>query len=413
MDTSGSTPDAHAVMDPFDIEIRESWFLLATVIPSQHAPSPVFKVLSNTIFSPYFLFFLPLTFYSQVKSTSHPAFVASVVWSGLVFLYRKRVVALDRGNSSLSKNIDALAHIDRVYANQLSWFFAPPPLNWEDQIVLITGGGSGVGALLAETLAMRHVTVVVLTNVQPRFENDNGNINTYICDVSKYAEVQAVADKVRGEVGDPTIIVNNAGIVSGKLLLDLEEADIVNTFNTNTLAHFWILKTYLPAMLRRGTGHVVNIASIMGVIGAAQMTDYAASKAALVSLHQSLRYELDNRYKTPSIRTTLLLPSHILTKLFASLRLPTSRFFRFLAPPLQPHVVVKAIISALDAQESRVIRLPFYTEVGRLLGVGVGILPTYVTDAIQWFAGADWAMREYGPKPDAAQRLLQEMKHAD
>ncbi|WVQ83557.1 hypothetical protein IAT38_005698 [Cryptococcus sp. DSM 104549] len=349
----------------------------------------VIKVFSKTLFSPFFVLFLPLTFLSQVHS-DHPAFIISCVWTVFVC------------------SISTWNHIDRIYANQSSWIFAPPKLKWEEQIVLITGGGSGIGALLAETLAMRNVPVVVLTKEAPKYESANENIYTYTCDVSDCKQVEAVAGKVREEVGDPTIIVNNAGVVKGKLLLDLTEDDVKDTFGANTLAHFWILKAFLPEMIRQNAGHVVTMSSVLGLVGAAQMTDYCASKAALISLHQTLRSELDTRYSSPSIRTTLLLPSHTLTSLFSRTALPSSRLFSFLCPSLQPHTIVKQVIAALDEGESRVIRLPWYTNAARVMGDGVGVVPRWMRDGMQWYAGADWAMRGYGPRPDAGERLIAE-----
>ncbi|ODO09319.1 hypothetical protein I350_02919 [Cryptococcus amylolentus CBS 6273] len=346
----------------------------------------VVKVLSKTIFSPMFVVFLPLTLLSQVGS-SHPAFLATCVWTAIICF-----LALWK-------------HVDRIYANQATWLLAPPKLKWEDQIVLITGGGSGIGALLAETLAMRNVSVVVLTKYPPQYETINENIYTYICDVSDFRTVQTVAERVREEVGDPTVIVNNAGIVKGKLLLDLTEEDVQTTFGCNTLANFWVLKAFLPAMLRKGQGHIITVSSLLGLLGAAQMSDYCASKAALISLHQTLRFELDNRYKTPAIRTTLVLPAYILTALFDRIRFPTGPVFDFFCPPVPPHAIVKQIISALDANESRVIRLPFYTNLARFSGDGVGLVPAWMRDLMQWLLGADHVMKGYGPSPDAGERL--------
>jgi all-trans-retinol dehydrogenase (NAD+) len=126
------------------------------------------------------------------------------------------------------------------------------------------------------------------------------------------------------------------------------------------------------------------MSSLLGVVGAAQMTDYCASKAALIALHQSLRCELDNRYLTPGVRTTLVLPSIIKTALFSETIIPTSRLFRFLAPVMSPHTVVDAIVLALERQESSVIRLPWYTQAARLMGDGAGLMPVWVKDVLQW-----------------------------
>ncbi|ORY29556.1 hypothetical protein BCR39DRAFT_574881 [Naematelia encephala] len=377
-------------------------------LPSSLDIDLIVKVLNKTFFSPFFCAFLPLTFLSQVKSTSHPAFILSCIWTALVFIFSEFFGYRNVLCITNSLIIDALNHLDRIYTNQGSFLFAPPKLDWEEQIVLITGGGTGVGRLLAETLALRNVTVVVLTKSPPLEEIENNNILTYICDVSDCKQVQDTAARVREEVGDPTILVNNAGVIKGKLLLDLTEEDITETFGANTLAHFWILKAFLPTMLRRGAGHVVNISSIMGLVGAAQMSDYCASKAALISLHETLRAELNTRYLTPAIRTTLVLPSHIQTSLFERIQLPPTRFWRFLAPTVSPHTIVKEIIQALDSQESRVIRLPFYSQAARVLGTGAGLVPHWLRDLLQWIANADLSMAAYGPKPDAGERLQAE-----
>ena len=143
------------------------------------------------------------------------------------------------------------------------------------------------------------------------------------------------------------------------------------------------------------------------------IADYCASKAAVINLHQSLRFELDNRYKCPRIRTTLLLPSFISTSLFSNISFPKSKLYNFLAPPIHPHEVVKAIISALDEDESRVIRMPFYTQMARFWAIGVGIAPSWLVDLVQWAVGADHAMMGYGPRPDAAERLAMEKKHTE
>jgi len=197
--------------------------------------------------------------------------------------------------------------------------------------------------------------------------------------------------KIIEEIGHPTVLINNAGVVQGKLILDLKPEDVKQTFEVNTLAHFWILKAFLPEMIKQKTGHIVTMASVMGLVGSAQMTDYSASKAALISLHESLRYELDKRYLTPKIRTTLVAAGYVQTPLFSHVTLPSSSWFKFLVPSLPPVAVVKAIITALDERHSQIIYLPFYTHFSRWLG----LVPSFVRDAAQWLSGADYAMKDF------------------
>jgi len=331
-------------------------------------------VLSHTAFSPFFLFFLPIFFYSQAQRLNDtPVLVTSVYWV-------------------LVSSFWLLKWYSRLYRNQGNLLFGPGSVDWGEQIVLITGGASGVGELLANTLAVRNVTVVVL-DVKP-IVTENYNITYYKCDVTKLEEVEAVAKKVIEEIGHPTVLVNNAGVVQAKLILDLSPEDIRQTFDVNALAHYWTLKTFLPEMIRNKSGHIVTVASIAGLYGMAQLTDYNASKAATISLHESLRYELDKRYHTPQIRTSLVVPGHIQTPLFSTIRLPRNRLFRFCFPSLEPISVVKAVIRALDEQHSQTIYLPFFANFTPLLC----LFPSFLRDFAQWFTNADYAMESFVKK---------------
>jgi NAD(P)-dependent dehydrogenase (short-subunit alcohol dehydrogenase family) len=350
--------------------------------PAQYSgePVPIFdnfdvdlvvKVLSHTAFSPFFLFFPPIFFYSLgQKLNDTPVLVTSVYWV-------------------LVSSFWLLKWYSRLYRNQGNLLFGPGSVDWGEQIVLITGGASGVGELLANTLAVRNVAVVVL-DVKP-IVTENYNITYYKCDVTKLEEVEAVAKKVIEEIGHPTVLVNNAGVVQGKLILDLSPEDIRQTFDVNALAHFWTLKTFLPEMIRNKSGHIVTVASIAGLYGMAQLTDYNASKAATISLHESLRYELDKRYHAPQIRTSLVVPGHIQTPLFSTIRLPSNWLFRFCFPSLEPISVVKSVIRALDEQHSQTIYLPFFANFTPLLR----LFPSFLRDFAQWFTNADYAMESF------------------
>lgn len=276
-------------------------------------------------------------------------------------------------------------------------FHQPVCTSWEDQIVLITGGSSGIGELLANTLAVRNVTVVVL-DINP-IVSENYNINYYKCDVSKWEEVKAVSEQVIEKVGHPTILVNNAGVVQGKLIVDLTPEDVNQTFDVNVLAHFWILKAFLPGIVKLKIGHIVTVSSVAAFCGMVRMADYCASKSALVGLHESLRYELDKVHRTPQIRTTLITTGFVQTPLFsrsayAAKESPSplpSWLFHFLAPPLASHEVVKATITALDLNESIDIKLPFYVHIAGMSRA----FPAWIRDILQWVSGADYIMEDF------------------
>ncbi|KAG9317366.1 retinal short-chain dehydrogenase/reductase [Chiua virens] len=349
----------------------------------------VVKVLKQTAFSPLFTSLIPVFYFFHARGEVTPAVINSAYYCVAVSAFW------------------LLKWLSTLHRNQASLLFAPKPLEWSEQIVLITGvGSSGIGELLANTLAVRNVNVVVL-DIKP-IQTENYNITYYKCDVSKWEEVEAVSKKVIEEVGHPTMLVNNAGVVQGKLLLDLDPLDIYQcespalnqvvltqrtdrTFGVNTFAHFWTLKAFLPKMIERNSGHIVTMASVMGFVSSAQMSDYSASKSALLTMHESLRYELDNRYHAPGIRTTLVCPGHVRTPLFSTTVFPDNFLYRFFVPSLVPVTVVKAVISALDAQESRMLLLPFYTYSALIMR----LLPSFLRDFAQKLTYADFAMKDF------------------
>ncbi|KAG8805586.1 hypothetical protein FRC17_005446 [Serendipita sp. 399] len=177
------TPDTAASFDHLDLDL-------------------VVKVASHTVFSPFFTFFVPLIY----KGVGHSWTDTTLLIPSLWFLLMTVIWFL------------------RFVANKWRNAGTPGKLDWGDQVIVITGGSSGVGALLAETLAMRQCTVAVL-DLKP-IDTENDNINYYKCDIRNGKAVEAVAKQIDKELGPPTIIINNAGVVQGKLIIDLTEEEV-------------------------------------------------------------------------------------------------------------------------------------------------------------------------------------------
>jgi len=148
-------------------------------------------------------------------------------------------------------------------------FFIPKCLRFKDvsnDIVLITGGASGLGRLMAIKFAKRGAKVIIWDlNVagleetakmieELRSKRDNvGKCHHYQVDISNRANVYATAERIKQEIGTVTILINNAGIVTGKRFLDCSDEQIIKTFDVNALAHFWVSNTsklYLAPTLR-------------------------------------------------------------------------------------------------------------------------------------------------------------------
>ncbi|KAL7004704.1 hypothetical protein EMMF5_005718 [Cystobasidiomycetes sp. EMM_F5] len=121
---------------------------------------------------------------------------------------------------------------------------------------------------------MKKVTVVVLDRDDPDLAVTTGynDVCFYKCDIADKAEIRHVAKRVRNEIGSPTMLINNAGIVAGRSLLELSEDEIERTFNVNVLAAFWLIKAFLPKMVEKKHGHIVNVSSLAGNIGCAGLS---------------------------------------------------------------------------------------------------------------------------------------------
>jgi len=113
------------------------------------------------------------------------------------------------------------------------------------------------------------------------------------CDITNENEVEDICDQIKSKIGDPTMLINNAGIVAGKYFQDLEYKDFIKTFNVNVLSNVLLVKKFLPNMLESNHGHIVSISSILAKKGLAGVSEYCSSKAAAATFMSSIRYEID------------------------------------------------------------------------------------------------------------------------
>ncbi|XP_038137902.1 epidermal retinol dehydrogenase 2-like [Cyprinodon tularosa] len=222
--------------------------------------------------------------------------------------------------------------------------------NIAGEVVLITGAGSGIGRLMAQEFAA-HGTVLVLWDINQegvketaRLAKNAGasRVHHFICDCSNKDEVYRVADQVKREVGDVSILVNNAGIVTGKKFMEAPDSLIEKTMEVNTMAHFWTYKAFLPAMIANNHGHLVSIASSAGLIGVNGLADYCASKFAAVGFAESIGLELLATGKD-GIKTTIVCPYFINTGMFDGCQTKWPR----LMPILNAEKVTKKILHAV------------------------------------------------------------------
>ncbi|KAF4630641.1 hypothetical protein G7Y89_g7499 [Cudoniella acicularis] len=189
----------------------------------------------------------------------------------------------------------------------------------EKEVVLITGGASGIGELMARGFAKENGVVVVVFDLKEPVEPFPPNIHYHHCDVTSSSSISLAAAAIRKEHGDPTVLINNAGVAACRTILDESEEMIRKTLEVNVVAHFLMVKEFLPKMIEKNHGHVVEIASLGSFVTVAQLVDYCCTKAATMAFHEGLSAELKARYKAPHVRTTIVHPSWIRTPLISEL----------------------------------------------------------------------------------------------
>jgi all-trans-retinol dehydrogenase (NAD+) len=244
--------------------------------------------------------------------------------------------------------------------------------------VLITGGARGIGRAMGRWFAIAGAEVVIwdldaaaaertaawLTAGSGRPHHAAG------CDVTDRAAVHARARELEADLGPVDVVVNNAGVVSGKELTELTEADVRRTFEVNTLALYWVTQAFLPGMIERGTGHVVTIASAAGWIGVRKQTDYSASKHAAVGFDESLRMEL--RRRAPGVRTTVVCPFYIDTGMFTGVRTRVP----WLLPILDEQQVARKVVLAVQRDRPQLFLPPIVGTLPTLRVLGVRVFDT-------------------------------------
>ena len=170
-------------------------------------------------------------------------------------------------------------------------------------------------------------------------------------------------------MGEPTILVNNAGVARGKTILDSTEKDVRFTFEVNTFAHYWLAHEFLPSIATKNHGMVVTVASFAAYITVPNMVDYAASKAAALAFHEGLTAELKTRYNAPRVRTVVVNQGYTKTPLFTGYYNDSP----FLVPALEPDTVAEAIVKQILTGKSGQIIIP-----------GFGALLTFLKGLPHW-----------------------------
>ncbi|XKL63032.1 hypothetical protein PGB90_005396 [Kerria lacca] len=246
-----------------------------------------------------------------------------------------------------------------------SWYLTLFPKKMKSlagEIILVTGAGHGIGRETCYLYAAEKAILVLwdidekgITETRKLLEDRGYNdVFIYKVDVSDRNDVLENAEKVKKEVGDVTILVNNAGILPCRPLKDHSPELIEKIFKVNVFAHFWTLEAFLPDMLEKNRGHVVAMSSFCGILGLANAVPYCASKFAVRGLMEALSEEIrcgdGNKKEKCRIKFTTIYPIMVNTGLVKN---PRNRF-PFLLDLLPPEKVASIIVKSIRREYKEV-----------------------------------------------------------
>ena len=192
----------------------------------------------------------------------------------------------------------------------------------QNQVALVTGASRGIGAAIAQELGKQGAIVIGTATTAGGAENINASLKAagiqglgIALDVNNSAQIDAVLKEVNEKYGDISILVNNAGITKDTLLMRMDEADWDAVISTNLSSVYRVSKAVLRPMMKARTGRIISISSVVGHMGNAGQTNYAAAKAGMTGFTKSLASEVGSR----NITVNCIAPGFIATDMTAEL----------------------------------------------------------------------------------------------
>jgi 3-oxoacyl-[acyl-carrier protein] reductase len=196
-------------------------------------------------------------------------------------------------------------------------------MRFENQIAIVTGAGRGIGHAIAVRLASEGARVACVSRTEENAKRTSDELNAaransakpYAVDVADHEAVQKIGAQILEDFGKIDILVNNAGVTRDGLAMRMSIKDWDTVINTNLRGAFNFTQPIMRGMVKQRSGRIINISSVIGLIGNAGQANYAASKAGLIGFTKSLARELASR----NITVNAVAPGFITTDMTAGL----------------------------------------------------------------------------------------------
>ncbi|CAL4323065.1 3-oxoacyl-[acyl-carrier-protein] reductase FabG [Buchnera aphidicola (Eriosoma lanigerum)] len=189
----------------------------------------------------------------------------------------------------------------------------------KNQVALITGANRGIGKAIAIKLKEKVQTIIGTSTTQKGVDDINKLLKNHgkgiLLNIKNHLSIQSELNKIYDKFGNIDIIINNAGINHDHLLINTSIQEWEDTIQTNLTSIFYITKTIIKKMIKRRTGRIITIGSMIGYTGNIGQISYATSKSALVGFHKSLALEVANKGITVNIIAPGVIDSGMTKKL--------------------------------------------------------------------------------------------------